>query len=90
MGIYPPGSLVQLSDGHSGVVVASAATESPLRPQVLVYDPSVPRRHAAIIDLAAEATLKIERSLHVQERSENEIDYLLPRRKLSWLHVSSH
>lgn len=89
MGIYPPGSLVQLSDGHSGVVVASAATESPLRPQVLIYEPSVPRRHAEIVDLARDDSLKIERSLHVQERSEAEIDYLLPRRKLSWLHIGS-
>ncbi|ACB32557.1 metal dependent phosphohydrolase [Leptothrix cholodnii SP-6] len=89
MGIYPPGSLVQLSDGHSGVVVASAATESPLRPQVLIYEPSVPRRHAEIIDLSRDDSLKIERSLHVQERSEAEIDYLLPRRKLSWLHIGS-
>ena len=89
MGIYPPGSLVLLSDGHSGVVVASAATESPLRPQVLIYEPSVPRRHAEIVDLVRDDSLKIERSLHVQERSEAEIDYLLPRRKLSWMHVNS-
>jgi HD-GYP domain-containing protein (c-di-GMP phosphodiesterase class II) len=89
MGVYPPGSLVQLSDGRSGVVVTSASTENPLRPQVLVYEPSVPRRQANIIDLAADTALRIERSLHVQERSADEIDYLLPRRKLSWLHIGS-
>lgn len=89
MGVYPPGSLVQLNDARTGVVVASAATENPLRPQVLVYDPQVPRRHALIVDLARDASLKIERSLHVADRSEDEIDYLLPRRKLSWMHMAS-
>ncbi len=89
MGVYPPGSLVLLSDGHAGVVVASAATESPLRPQVLIHEAGVPRRHAQIIDLAVEGAIRIERSLHVRDRSTDEVDYLLPRRKLSWLHVTS-
>jgi len=88
MGVYPPGSLVELSNGHCGVVVASAATESPLRPQVLVYDPNVARRHALIVDLALDESIKIARSLQVHERSEEEVDYLLPRRKLSWMHMS--
>ncbi|CAD5371999.1 Metal dependent phosphohydrolase [Rubrivivax sp. A210] len=89
MGVYPPGSLVLLSDGHSGVVVASASVQSPLRPQVLLYEPGLPRRHALIVDLAADQGLKIERSLHARERPEEEVDFLLPRRKLSWLHMSS-
>jgi HD-GYP domain-containing protein (c-di-GMP phosphodiesterase class II) len=89
MGVYPPGSLVQLNEGHIGVVVASASTENPLRPQVLIYDSNVPRRHALIIDLAADASVKIERSLPVQERNQDEVDYLLPRRKLSWIHMAS-
>lgn len=87
MGVYPPGSLVQLSDGHSGVVVASAPTESPLRPQVLLYEPELPRRHALIVDLSTDTTLKIERSLQVRELPEEAVDYLLPRRKLGWLHM---
>lgn len=87
MGVYPPGSLVQLSDGHCGVVVASAPTASPLRPQVLLYDPEQPRRHALIVDLATDAALNIERSVHVRELPEEQVDYLLPRRKLGWLHM---
>jgi hypothetical protein len=98
MGIYPPGLLVQLSDGRSGVVVAAAPESARLCPQVLVYDPGTPRRQAIIVDLAAPAAnadapadaggiappLKIEKALRMQDRSEDELDYLLPRRQLSW------
>jgi len=87
MGIYPPGTLVQLSDGRIGVVVAAAPQQSRLCPQVLVYDPDTPRREALILDLAEPEVaqqLKIEKPLRLQERSEDELDYLLPRRKISW------
>lgn len=89
MGVYPPGSLVQLSDAHTGVVVASASTENPLRPQVLIHEAGVPRRHAIIVDLGHQADLKIDRSLRVQDCNVEQIDYLLPRRKLNWMHMSS-
>ncbi len=86
MGVYPPGSIVQLSDGRVGAVVVSAATEKPLSPQVMIYEPEVSRHQAIIIDLAKEATLKIDHALRLQERPSDELDYLLPRRKMSWFH----
>ena len=85
MGVYPPGSIVQLSDGRIGAVVASANTQSPLSPKIMIYEPDIPRRQAFIIDLAKESVLKIERPLRLQGRPEDELDYLLPRRKLNWL-----
>jgi HD-GYP domain-containing protein (c-di-GMP phosphodiesterase class II) len=90
MGVYPPGSIVLLSDGRSGAVVASACTEKPLSPQVMIYEPEIPRRQAVIVDLAKEDGLKIERSLRLQERPDDELDYLLPRRKLNWFHTEGH
>lgn len=87
MGIYPPGTLVQLSDGRTGVVVATAPPHSRLCPQVLIYDPDTPRREALILDLADPETaqqLKVARAMRMQERTEDELDYLLPRRKMSW------
>ena len=86
MGVYPPGSVVQLSDGRVGAVVASAGPGAPLSPQVMIYDPEIPRRQAIIVDLAKESAIKIERSLRLQDRSDDELDYLLPRRKLNWFH----
>lgn len=84
MGVYPPGSIVQLTDGRVGAVVATAMTESPLSPQVMIYEPDVPRHEAIIIDLAEETSVKIDRPLRLQDRPNDELDYLLPRRKISW------
>lgn len=87
MGIYPPGTLVQLSDGRIGVVVATAPPSARLCPQVMIYDPDTPRREALILDLSEPETaqqLKVARAMRMQERSEDELDYLLPRRKMSW------
>ncbi|MBP9805113.1 MAG: DUF3391 domain-containing protein [Candidatus Accumulibacter sp.] len=84
MGVYPPGSIVQLSDGGVGAVLSGAPAGKPLCPQVIVYAPEVPRRQAIIIDLANDDQLSIARSLRLQDRPAEELDYLLPRRKLSW------
>lgn len=89
MGVYPPGSIVQLTDGRVGAVVASAPTGSPVSPQVMIYAPEVPRHQAIIIDLAHEDSIKIERPLRLQDRPDEELDYLLPRRKLNWFHMAA-
>ncbi len=86
MGVYPPGSIVQLEDGRIGAVVTSASTESPLSPQVMIYEPEIPRRQAIIIDLSKEPSCRIERPLRLQDRPAAELDYLLPRRKINWFH----
>ncbi len=89
MGVYPPGSIVQLTDGRVGAVVASAPTGSPLSPQVMIYAPEVARQQAIIIDLAREDSIKIEKPLRLQDRPNDELDYLLPRRKLNWFHMEA-
>ena len=89
MGVYPPGSIVLLSDGRIGAVVVSAPAGSPLCPQVMIYEPTLPRSQAMIVDLAKDKELAIERPLRLQERPDEELDYLLPRRKLNWFHASA-
>jgi HD-GYP domain-containing protein (c-di-GMP phosphodiesterase class II) len=86
MGVYPPGSIVQLSDGRVAAVMVSAATESTLSPQIMIYEPEVPRHQAIIIDLAKDTSVKIDHALRLQDRSDDELDYLLPRRRMSWFH----
>ncbi len=88
MGVYPPGSLVKLNDERTGAVVRSAPPDQPLCPQVMVYDPDVPRKYAEIIDTSVDETVKIEHALRLRDRSDDELDYLLPRRKLNWFHAS--
>lgn len=93
MGVYPPGSIVRLSDGRIGAVVGSAPASKPLLPKVMIYAPEVPRRQSIIVDLASEAdganacALSVEQPLRLQERPEEELDYLLPRRKINWSYL---
>ena len=88
MGVYPPGSIVQLSDGRIGAVVGSAPVGKPLSPKVMIYAPEVPRRQSIIIDLASDDELKVDRPLRLQERPPEELDYLLPRRKINWSYMA--
>ncbi|MBL8396198.1 MAG: DUF3391 domain-containing protein [Candidatus Accumulibacter sp.] len=88
MGVYPPGSIVQLSDGRSAAVIGSAGADKPLRPKVMVYAPEVPRRQSIIVDLALDDGLSIERPLRLQDRTIDELDYLLPRRKINWSYMA--
>jgi hypothetical protein len=89
MGVYPPGSIVLLSDGRVGAVVSSAPTDTPLSPQVLIYEPEIPRRQAIILNLATDTNLHIAKPLRLQERPSDELDYLLPRRKMNWFRSES-
>lgn len=84
MGVYPPGTLVQLTDNQIGVVIASSTFENPLRPQVLLYRRDIPRSQGIIIDLVNEPAIKIVQPINAVSRSKAELDYLLPRRNISW------
>ncbi|CSI95816.1 RpfG-type response regulator [Vibrio cholerae] len=42
MGVFPPGTVVQLSNDMVGLVISVNAS-SLLYPNVLIYDPSVPQ-----------------------------------------------
>lgn len=88
MGVYPPGSIVRLTDGRIAAVVAAAAPDKPLLPTVMVYAPEIPRQQSIIIDLARIDGPAIERALRLQERSPEELDYLLPRRRINWCHLA--
>ncbi|OAN16618.1 HD family phosphohydrolase [Photobacterium jeanii] len=82
MGVYPPGSVVQLSNQQLGLVI-SVNTNSLLHPNVLLYDPTVPSNEAPIIDLE-EGELKIERAVSPNKLPEHVYDYLNPRVRISF------
>lgn len=66
MGVYPPGSAVRLSDGRIAVVV-TVNSGHPLKPWVMVFDPTAPREQAPLLDLHAEASLAIVKALRPQD-----------------------
>ncbi len=83
MGVYPPGSVVQLSDERYGMVVTVNAAR-PLKPCVLVHDPKVPREQALPINLEHEPALGIRRSLKPQFLPRATLDYLSPRSRVCY------
>jgi len=83
MGVYPPGSVVQLSDERFALVV-SVNPDRPLKPTVLLFDPKVPRDEALLLDLHVEPALSIRRSLHPRNLTRAVLDYLSPRKRMSY------
>jgi HD-GYP domain-containing protein (c-di-GMP phosphodiesterase class II) len=83
MGVYPPGSVVQLVDGRFAMVV-SVNTVRPLKPRVIVHESTVPKHEALILDLEAEPTVGIRRSLRPTALPGDALDYLAPRQRVAY------
>ena len=83
MGVYPPGTIVQLSNGSVGMVL-SVNTQRPLKPTLLVYDAHVPREEAMLLDLGAEASVHIGKALKPSQVPREVLSYLSPRMHMSY------
>ncbi len=83
MGVYPPGSVIQLNDERYALVV-SVNSMRPLKPRVLIHDPNVPRHEALLVDLESEPGLGIRRSLKPLQLPAATMDYLSPRTRLCY------
>ncbi len=83
LGVYPPGSLVQLSNGNVGLVVSVNHADL-LRPSVMVFDPAVPKNDALVIDLTEEPEVQIDIAIKARELEPAALDYLSPRRRMSY------
>lgn len=88
LGIYPPGSFVQLSDGSVGIVVETNSREL-LRPLVMLYDKDVPRHEALLIDLA-DADLGVKQALHPAKLPLPVVEYLAPRGRVDYYVEAVH
>ncbi|MFZ6655183.1 HD-GYP domain-containing protein [Undibacterium sp. TJN19] len=83
MGIYPPGSVVQLTDERYAMVV-SVNSMRPIKPKVVIHNPSVPRDEAMVVNLEHEKILCIHRSLKPLQLPRAAYDYLSPRKRLCY------
>ena len=83
MGVYPPGSVVQLVDERYASVV-SVNSSRPLKPRVMVYEPGVPKHEAMILDLERVPNIGIRRSLKPATLPAPAMDYLAPRQRISY------
>ena len=82
LGVYPPGTFVNLSDGSVGLVVETNTREL-LRPLLMIYDASVPREEALLLDLN-EADAKIESAANPAELPREVIEYLAPQGRVDF------
>ncbi|MBK1694677.1 phosphohydrolase [Chromatium weissei] len=83
MGVYPPGSLVLLTDNRYALVVSVNSTR-PLKPRVLIYDQKLPSEEALIVDLEKETSLGIRLSLKPVQLPRAVFDYLSPGQRLCY------
>ena len=81
IGIYPPGTIVMLSNECIGMVVAVNSSK-PLKPTVLIYDPEIPRERAILVELESEPEVSISRALTPEDLPQPVFDYLSPRRRI--------
>ena len=87
IGVYPPGSLVELTDGFLGVV-ARINVHHPTRPTVLLYAPWICRNDGMLVNLSQEPELEIKRALHVKDIPLHALAYLSPRRMAMFVHAT--
>jgi len=83
MGIYPPGSVVQLSDDRYATVMSINAAR-PLKPRVQVYDPSRSSSRALHLDLEQTPDLGIRRSLRADQLPAAAAECLAPRLRVAY------
>lgn len=84
LGVYPPGTLVRLSNEAIGLVM-NVNVGKPLRPRVLVYDAEIPKEDAIILDLAEEnKELSINASIRPGLLPRAIFNYLNPRKRVNY------
>jgi len=85
MGVYPPGSVVQLIDDRYAMVV-SVNSSRPLKPRVIVHESGVSKHEALILDLEHTPQVGIRRSLKPAGLPSAAMDFLAPRQRVSYFY----
>jgi putative nucleotidyltransferase with HDIG domain len=83
LGVYPPGTIVQLSNGVIGMV-ATINTTKPMKPVVAIYDAGVPKDEAILVDMERETDLNIVKSIRPAQVPKEIYLYLSPRKRISY------
>ena len=83
LGVYPPGTLVQLANGAIAMVV-TINTEQPMKPTVMVYDRDVAKEDAILVDMAEAADTNIVKAIRPGQVPREAYNYLSPRHQISY------
>ncbi len=79
LGVYPPGTFVELNDGIIGVVVG-VDPQIRAKPQVMTHTPELPKDEVTIIDMAQDEDVSIQRCLRPDELDKKIWQALSPQR----------
>lgn len=83
LGVYPPGTIVQLSNGVIGMV-ATVNTSRPMKPMLVVYDANVPKDEAIMLDMEHETEVNIAKAIRPAQVPREVYGYLSPRKRVSY------
>ncbi len=83
LGVYPPSSLVEMSDGSFGMVTCINLVDR-MRPTLMLYNSDIPREEAIIVDLQQEPSVTIKLSLRSRDVPRKIWKYLNPRGVISY------
>jgi len=87
LGIYPPGTLVELSEGSIGMVCSINRIDR-MCPTVMLYSADLSRDEAIMLDLAEDRKVSITRSLRPKDVPLRIWEYLNPRGIISYFACS--
>jgi putative nucleotidyltransferase with HDIG domain len=87
MGVYPPGTIVRLSDDNIGMVV-SVDPDELLRPRVVIYNPDIPRWNAMMLDLRERTDLDVKEVMKPSECPPQLYEYLGISERLGYFYES--
>ena len=83
LGVYPPGTVVQLSNGVIGMV-ATINTAKPMKPTIVAYDEEVPKDEAILVNLDGESEVAIVKAIRPSQLPREIYNYLSPRKQVSY------
>ncbi len=83
LGVYPPGSIVQLSNDVFGMVISTNPAK-PMQPIIMLHLPNVARETPALLDLSVEPNISIKKCIRPQQLPEDVRNYLQPRKRLNY------
>lgn len=83
LGIYPPGTIVMLKSGRVGIVMSVDSSDL-LHPDLMLYDPAIPKQDAAVVNLRRDLDDTVERTLRPSALPPAVHDYLTPRKRICY------
>lgn len=89
LGVYPPGTIVQLSNGAIGMV-ATINTAQPMKPVVVIYDEHIPKNEAILVDMAHETDANIAKAIRPGQVPREIYNYLSPRQHVTYYFDADH